>query len=169
MINSGLGKILTGSWQRKLGRRMWFLPLLVLHCQNVLWTHISEHAYRLRWAVAILASLAPTKPLPIFTWLYFTCFSCVFSHQYCSSSWWRWQFCFCWRRQNITNMERYDYHLQLEFVFHCKVRQGQIDCLFDFEFQSPVAWNRSWNSLTSQMISFDWIKTSISIRQFLAW
>ena len=36
-------------------------------------------------------------------------------------------------------MERYNYHPQLEFVFHCKVRHGQIDCLFDFEFQSPVA------------------------------
>ena len=39
-------------------------------------------------------------------------------------------------------MERYNYHPQLEFVFHCKVRHEQ---------------------------SFDWIKISISIRQFLAW
>ena len=69
-----LGKILTWSRQRELGRRMCFLLSLVLHCQNVLWTHISEHACRLLWAVAILASLALTKPLPIFTWLYFTCF-----------------------------------------------------------------------------------------------
>lgn len=41
-------KILTGSRQHELARRMWLLLSLVLHCQNVLWTDISEHACRQR-------------------------------------------------------------------------------------------------------------------------